>query len=43
MGDEDLNAKLKDAAEKMEGGKAGTSKYGIDCTANIAFIPPLIP
>ena len=31
MGDEDLNAKLKAAAEKVVGGKAVTSKYGIDC------------
>jgi hypothetical protein len=33
MGDEDLNAKLKAAAEKLVGGKALTSKYGIDCFA----------
>src|SRR5260370_14838849 len=31
MGVEDLNAKLKAAAEKVVGGKALTSKYGIDC------------
>ena len=31
MGDEDLNAKLKAAAEKVVGDKAVTSKYGIDC------------
>ena len=31
MGDEDLNAKLKAAAEKVVGGKAVTSKFGIDC------------
>ena len=33
MGDEDLSAKLKAAAEKMVGGKALTSKYGLDCFA----------
>ena len=33
MSDEDLNAKLKAAAEKMVGGKALTSKYGLDCFA----------
>ncbi len=33
MGDEDLNGKLKAAAEKVVGGKAGTGKYGIDCFA----------
>jgi len=33
MGDEDLNAKLKAAADKMVGHKAVTSKYGIDCFA----------
>jgi hypothetical protein len=33
MGDEDLNAKLKTAAEKLVGGKALTSKYGLDCFA----------
>ena len=31
MGDDDLNTKLKAAAEKVVGGKAVTSKYGIDC------------
>lgn len=31
MGDDDLNVKLKAAAEKVVGGKAVTSKYGIDC------------
>ncbi len=31
MSDDDLNAKLKAAAEKVVGGKALTSKYGIDC------------
>jgi hypothetical protein len=33
MSDEDLNAKLKAAAEKLVGGKALTSKYGLDCFA----------
>src|SRR5215831_6147560 len=33
MGDEDLNAKLKAAAEKLVGSKALTSKYGKDCFA----------
>lgn len=33
MGDEDLGAKLKAAAEKLVGGKALTSKYGLDCFA----------
>jgi hypothetical protein len=34
MGDqEDLEAKLKAAAEKLVGGKALTSKYGLDCFA----------
>jgi hypothetical protein len=33
MSDEDLGAKLKAAAEKMVGGKALTSKYGLDCFA----------
>jgi hypothetical protein len=33
MSDEDLNAKLKAAAEKMVGGKALTSKFGLDCFA----------
>ena len=33
MGDEDLNAKLKTAAEKLVGGQALTSKYGLDCFA----------
>jgi hypothetical protein len=33
MGDDDLNAKLKAAAEKLVGGKALTSKYGLDCFA----------
>ncbi|MCI0734628.1 MAG: CHAP domain-containing protein [Methylococcaceae bacterium] len=33
MSDKDLNAKLKAAAEKMVGGKALTSKYGLDCFA----------
>ncbi len=33
MGDEDLNAKVKAAAEKLVGGKALTSKYGLDCFA----------
>lgn len=31
MGDKDLNAKLKAAAEKVVGHKAVTSKFGIDC------------
>jgi len=31
MGDDDLNVKLKAAAEKVVGDKAVTSKYGIDC------------
>lgn len=31
MSDEDLGAKLKAAAEKMVGGKALTSKFGLDC------------
>ena len=31
MSDDDLNAKLKAAAEKVVGGKVLTSKYGIDC------------
>jgi cell wall-associated NlpC family hydrolase len=33
MSDEDLGAKLKAAAEKMVGGKALTSKFGLDCFA----------
>lgn len=33
MGDEDLGAKLKAAAEKLVGRKALTSKYGLDCFA----------
>ena len=33
MGDEDLNANLKDAAEKMVGKGAVTSKFGKDCFA----------
>jgi hypothetical protein len=33
MGDEDLSAKLKAAAEKKVGGKALTSKFGLDCFA----------
>jgi hypothetical protein len=33
MSDEDLNAKLKAAAEKLVGGDALTSKFGIDCFA----------
>jgi hypothetical protein len=33
MGDEDLGAKLKAAAEKLVGGNALTSKYGLDCFA----------
>jgi len=35
MGDEDLNAKLKTAAQKLVDGKAKalTSKYGLDCFA----------
>lgn len=35
MGDDDLNTKLKNAAEKLIGKKALTSKYGIDCFALI--------
>ena len=31
MGADDLNTKLKAAAEKVVGGKAVTSKFGIDC------------
>ncbi len=31
MGDKDLNAKLKAAAEKVVGGEAVKSKFGIDC------------
>jgi hypothetical protein len=33
MGDDDLNAKLKAAAEKLVGGNAVTSQYGLDCFA----------
>lgn len=33
MSDEDLNAKLKTAAEKLVGKDALTSKYGLDCFA----------
>ena len=33
MGDEDLSAKLKAAAEKKVGGAALTSKFGLDCFA----------
>jgi hypothetical protein len=33
MSDEDLGTKLQAAAEKMVGGKALTSKYGLDCFA----------
>ena len=33
MGNDDLNAKLKAAAEKLVGSKALTSKYGLDCFA----------
>lgn len=33
MSDDDLNVKLKAAAEKLVGGKALTSKYGLDCFA----------
>ena len=33
MGDDDLNARLKAAAEKLVGEKAVTSKYGLDCFA----------
>jgi len=33
MGDEDLGARLKAAAEKLVGGDALTSKYGLDCFA----------
>lgn len=33
MGDEDLSAKLKAAAEQQVGGAALTSKYGLDCFA----------
>jgi len=33
MGDDDLGGKLKAAAEKLVGGKALTSKYGLDCFA----------
>jgi cell wall-associated NlpC family hydrolase len=33
MSDEDLGAKLKAAAERLVGGKALTSKYGLDCFA----------
>jgi hypothetical protein len=33
MGDDDLNVKLKAAAEKLVGSKALTSKYGLDCFA----------
>ncbi len=33
MSEEDLNAKLKAAAEKLVGGDALTSKFGLDCFA----------
>jgi hypothetical protein len=35
VGDEDLGARLKAAAERMVGGKALTSKFGLDCFALI--------
>src|SRR5580765_2079056 len=35
MGDQDLNGKLKAAAEALVGHKALTSKYGLDCFALI--------
>jgi hypothetical protein len=33
MSDDDLNAKLKAAAERLVGGEALTSRYGLDCFA----------
>jgi hypothetical protein len=33
MGDDDLNVKLKDAADKLVGKNAVTSRYGLDCFA----------